>query len=238
MKKRIVLIAGLLAMFATVPGIANATIPNDGVINACYTKSGGTLHVIDRSVTNCKSGETALSWDAQGTPGPQGPVGETGATGPAGPQGATGAQGATGPQGSTGPQGPAGPTGSTTLYNSYSPSVQDLSGQTELARVFLLAGSYLVQSTGSVSDVNNDAGEVCSLLTGTTNLQTELVDTFGTLGGISISKRYSSTAFALSAGVTLSSAAFVEVDCSSDDDPNATAADVDLTAVPVGTVIP
>ena len=222
MKKRIVLIAGLLAMFATVPGIANATIPNDGVINACYTKSGGTLHVIDRSVTNCKSGETALSWDAQGTPGPQGPVGETGATGSRRSSRGYRRSGRNRP---TGLNRTARPSGSDWLHHSLqlllTKCTRSLGSDGAGEGVPACAGSCLVQSTGSVSDVNNDAGEVCSLLTGTTNLQTELVDTFGTLGGISISKRYSSTAFALSAGVTLSSAAFVEVDCSSDDDPNA-----------------
>ncbi len=49
----------------------------------------------------------------QGTPGPQGPQGETGATGPQGPQGETGATGPQGPQGATGPQGLQGETGAT-----------------------------------------------------------------------------------------------------------------------------
>jgi hypothetical protein len=234
MRKRIALLVAALALLAIIPGVAYATIPNDGVINACYTKSGGTLHVIDASVRNCSKGQTSLSWDAEGTPGPQGPVGEQGATGPQGP---VGPQGPEGPQGATGPQGPAGPAGTTTLYNAVA-GPQDLSGPTELAKVFLLTGSYLVQATGSVSDPSNDAGEVCSLMTGSTALQTEYVDTFGTLGSISVSKRYASTAFALSDAVTLSSDAFVYVQCSSDDDPNASAGDVDLSALPVGSVVP
>jgi len=51
-----------------------------------------------------------------GTPGPQGPIGLTGAagaTGPQGPIGLTGAAGAIGPQGPIGLTGPAGATGST-----------------------------------------------------------------------------------------------------------------------------
>jgi hypothetical protein len=72
-------------------GTAYATIPaGDGVIHGCYAKSGGTLRVIDASVTNCKAGETALNWSQQGVPGP------TGEPGPAGPQGEQGKPGAPG----------------------------------------------------------------------------------------------------------------------------------------------
>ena len=63
-------------------GTAYATIPGgDGVIHGCFSKSGGTLRVIDASVTNCKSTETALDWNQQGQPGPKGDPGEPGAPG-------------------------------------------------------------------------------------------------------------------------------------------------------------
>lgn len=75
-------------------GTAYATIPGgDGVIHACYAKSGGTLRVIDASVTSCKSGETALNWNQQGVPGPKGDPGEPGPPGPQGEQGEPGAPG-------------------------------------------------------------------------------------------------------------------------------------------------
>jgi len=83
----------LLGAVATVAlaGTAYATIPGgDGVIHGCYAKSGGTLRVIDASVTNCKAGETALDWSQHGIPGP---TGDRGAPGPAGPQGDPGAPG-------------------------------------------------------------------------------------------------------------------------------------------------
>jgi hypothetical protein len=39
-------------------GAAYATIPDDqGVIHACYTRSGGALRVIDASVRNCFGAE-------------------------------------------------------------------------------------------------------------------------------------------------------------------------------------
>lgn len=53
----------------------------------------------------------ALTINAPGGVGPQGPAGPQGATGPAGVAGAQGAAGATGNTGATGPQGPAGATG-------------------------------------------------------------------------------------------------------------------------------
>jgi Collagen triple helix repeat (20 copies) len=124
--RRAVLVAAVFA-FAAAGGVAYATIPDSGaVIHVCYTKSSGTIRVIDASVTNCKSGETSLSWNQTGPQGPQGPTGPAGpkgdagatgpvgATGPAGPPGAKGDQGpvgATGPQGDTGAVGAAGPQG-------------------------------------------------------------------------------------------------------------------------------
>jgi hypothetical protein len=113
--KRLFLVAGVLLVIGG--GAAFATIPNAGVINACYAKSGGSLRVIDASVTNCKSGETALAWDEHGAvgpvgpPGPAGPAGQAGPAGPAGPKGDTGATGPAGPAGPPGPTGPAGADG-------------------------------------------------------------------------------------------------------------------------------
>jgi len=77
---------------AGLAGTAYATIPGgDGVIHGCYTKSGGTLRVIDASVTKCKSTETSLDWSQRGLPGPQGPQGEQGEPGEPGPPGPAGA---------------------------------------------------------------------------------------------------------------------------------------------------
>lgn len=93
----------VLSVVVAATGIVVATIPDSGgVIHACYSRSGGTLRVIDNSVTNCKQGETSLSWNMQGAAGPSGPQGPTG---PAGADGDDGAPGATGPQGPPGPAG-------------------------------------------------------------------------------------------------------------------------------------
>ena len=74
-------------------GVADATIPSNGVISGCYTKSGGNLRVIDATTGSCSSKETSLNWNVagqQGPAGPAGPAGATGATGPAGPAGISG----------------------------------------------------------------------------------------------------------------------------------------------------
>jgi hypothetical protein len=93
--KRIVGIAAVAV--AASAGATYAAIPGgDGVIHSCYTKSGGTVRVIDSSVTNCKSGEVSLNWNQQGTPGtpgPTGPKGDPGAPGPLGPKGDPGTPG-------------------------------------------------------------------------------------------------------------------------------------------------
>jgi hypothetical protein len=82
-----------VAALLGIGGVAYATIPNSGVIHGCYTRSGGSLRVIDASVTTCKSTETALDWNVQGAIGPQGPQGVQGPAGPTGAQGPAGVSG-------------------------------------------------------------------------------------------------------------------------------------------------
>jgi hypothetical protein len=138
-----------------VAGAAYATIPdNNGVIHACYAKSGGTIRVIDSSVTNCKaSSETSLSWNRQGPvgpAGPAGPVGATGATGPAGPAG---------PAGVAGPAGPAGPAGapgvSTVTFAIMDPNQGSVNGNTfsEIVSKQLPAGVWAAVATANFNGV-------------------------------------------------------------------------------------
>jgi hypothetical protein len=107
---RLVVLVGVL--MAVAAGVAWATIPGStGVINGCYAKSGGTLRVIDGTVTNCTSKETSLNWNVQGAKGDTGATGSAGPVGPAGPKGDTGATGSAGPVGPAGPKGDIGLTG-------------------------------------------------------------------------------------------------------------------------------
>lgn len=67
-----------------------------------------------------------------GAPGAPGAAGATGATGPAGAPGTPGAAGATGPQGPTGPTGPQGPAGAdgsngaVSVYQTPTPTLQQI----------------------------------------------------------------------------------------------------------------
>jgi hypothetical protein len=76
-----------------VGGVAYATIPSNGVISACYMKSGGNLRVIDGTTGSCSSKETSLNWNVAGVQGPAGPAGATGATGATGAAGPAGISG-------------------------------------------------------------------------------------------------------------------------------------------------
>jgi hypothetical protein len=74
----VAVVACLVALVAV--GIAYATIPNGDVINACFTRNGGTLRVIDSSTSSCSSKEISLAWNVQGPQGPPGAKGDSGAT--------------------------------------------------------------------------------------------------------------------------------------------------------------
>src|ERR671934_1247794 len=92
--------AGILAVAG---GVAYATIPDsNGVISGCYSKTSGSLRVIDSSTQSCASTENPISWNHTGPTGP---------AGPARPQGAKGHTGAPGPRGAEGGTGPAGAPG-------------------------------------------------------------------------------------------------------------------------------
>ena len=169
-KKSLVFVAALIGCVVIAGGLAFATIPDGGgVIHGCYSKSGGSLRVIDASVTNCGKSETSLNW---GVTGPQGPQG---IQGPAGAQGAQGPAGAQGPQGVQGPQGPSG------VSHAYEATgnVVSLSGSpTAVVSLSLPAGSYLVSGkTNPSSGVGTAA--ICTLSRGGTVYDTTGVGTPG-----------------------------------------------------------
>src|SRR5688500_203018 len=73
------------ATFAVlVGGMAYAAIPHSssGVITGCYSKSDGTLRVIDaQSGKSCKGTEKKLAWNQTGPRGPRGAKGAPGVVG-------------------------------------------------------------------------------------------------------------------------------------------------------------
>ena len=102
-RRRHSLVVGSALSLALVASVAVAAIPGtDGVIRGCFksdsqpTSSGyGQLRVVNEA-SQCRNGETALSWNQEGQPGaigPQGPQGEQGPPGPQGPAGPPGAGG-------------------------------------------------------------------------------------------------------------------------------------------------
>src|SRR5215204_5654247 len=113
--KRWLFAVGIVALLAA-SAVAYGQIPaQDGTIWTCYTKSTGTIRIID-SGASCKNGETSLQWNQKGpagATGPQGNAGPAGATGPQGPKGDTGPAGPTGATGLQGPKGDVGPAGAT-----------------------------------------------------------------------------------------------------------------------------
>lgn len=147
--KKIVRTAGVVgtsaALVAVIGAAAYATIPSNGVISTCYTKSGGALRVIDASTSSCGKSETSLSWNQVG---PQGPAGATGPAGPAGATGASGADGAAGPAGPEGAAGPAGPTGATGATGATGPAGSGITG-------------YQVVEADGASGVNSAASVLC-----------------------------------------------------------------------------
>lgn len=151
-------------------GVAFAQIPaQDGTISACYSRNGGALRIVDEG-TDCKNGETRLTWNQKGEPGPAGPAGPggpagpagaagpagpagpegpAGSAGPAGPAGADGAAGPAGPEGPAGPQGPegpAGPQGPAGDSNTYTAAISDsgLAYAGDATAVRMGTGQYLV----------------------------------------------------------------------------------------------
>ena len=88
-------IAAATATAIVVSGsFAIASIPNSAtnVITGCYSKTSGTLVIIDKQAGKaCKTSQIELSWAQQGAPGVAGATGAPGAPGAAGPAGPAGA---------------------------------------------------------------------------------------------------------------------------------------------------
>ena len=176
---RVGAVAALVLVLAG--GVAYATIPAaNGTITGCYARSGGTLRVIDPSATNCKQGETQITWSQSGEPGPcwtprtsrsagsAGPAGPQGETGPAGPARTGGdrrvrrvrrdkqvhqarrVSGLIGPQGLQGPPGPT--PGNHFVSRDFGPSGTLAPGQTETFNVACaLLGTAVVSGAYSVT---------------------------------------------------------------------------------------
>jgi len=134
---------GAVAMHATIPAA-------NGVISACYEKTGGNLRIIDEA-DSCKSNQTFISWNQVGPPGPIGPAGPKGDTGPTGPQGPKGDSGVAGPAGPRGPAGPAGISAATFApFSSVSVNIEK--DYARVASKTLPVGSWAIQANAILYD--------------------------------------------------------------------------------------
>ena len=220
MRKSGIAIAATAVVTAATGIVAYATIPDgNGVIHGCYSKSTGTIRVIDDSVTNCSSKETSLNWNVQGQQGPQGATG---------PQGLQGPQGASGPQGSQGVPGPAGPTGPSGTSHGYLATSSDaavgtIPSYSNVGAIYSVPpGIYMIWAQVALGDSLNEPIGACVLK----------------INGTAISN--TSTAFTLKSGngnltivsaATLTATSNVEVDCDAAD--SSTTANVNLSLVTV-----
>jgi collagen triple helix repeat protein len=193
-----------VGMMVAGAGIAYATIPDvSGVIHGCYAKSGGSLRVIDDTVTNCKSTETSLNWNVQGVPGPQGP---------AGPQGQQGPQGVQGPQGLQGVQGPAGPSGTSHGYSATSENavIAMTPAFSKIVAISgLAAGNYMLSAQVFIADGTSEPAVNCTGFVNGTKLGNTYV--------LSQLKNGAADYVAVTGVTTSGTSSTIEVDCSSAD---------------------
>jgi hypothetical protein len=210
-------LAMVVALMGTGAVVAYATIPNGGVIHACYTTSTGVLRVIDASVTKCAKTQTALAWNVQGIQGIPGP------------QGVQGAQGIQGNQGVQGVQGPPGVQGPSGVSHGYFQSFtnQDVALSPAYSSVGSIssvpAGSYMIFASVLLDDGLNEPGDSCRIAVNGSVLANseEHVNLKGGLGNETLVFATSVTG----AGNT------IEVDCTSSDNTGFANMNLSLLAV-------
>ena len=188
--------------------VAYATIPNNGVIHACYTTSTGVLRVIDASVTKCAKKETALTWNVQGVQGIQGPPGVQGIQGIQGPPGVQGLPGVShGYFGSF--------TNAVVAQNPASSSIGSISS--------VPAGSYMIWAEVEFNDPPNEPADGCEIAVNGSALTTsnEVTNLKNGLGNLTI----------VFADTLAGAGNHVEVDCDSSDNSGFANLNLSLVAV-------
>lgn len=102
--KRSALTAVLTASALLLSGLAAAPRAGAATLYACVKKKGGAARFVNAR-TNCRRGETKLSWNTQGVPGRNGSNGKNGAAGKNGTNGKNGSDGKAGVNGKDGANG-------------------------------------------------------------------------------------------------------------------------------------
>ncbi len=163
-RRRLLLVALPLVLVAGVALAAQPSgrRPSSAVINACVKKKDGRVRIVAAAAT-CRRNEQAVSWNAQGQPGPAGPAGAAGQSGPTGPAGAPGPAGIAGPKGDPGAPGAAGAAGRAGPTGPQGPAGAGLSSLESLNGIGCNAGGH----AGTVA-LTYDASGVATITCGST----------------------------------------------------------------------
>jgi hypothetical protein len=170
--KRSALTALLTASTLLLSGLAVAPGAGAATLYACVKKRGGTARFVNAR-TNCRRGETKLSWNTQGVPGRNGSNGKNGA---AGKNGTNGKNGTDGKAGANGKDGINGATGASTGIVDFSDSPFELPlTRTAVATLpSVPPGSYILLANAQLENTKPTEGDtVRCYLTGDESL-TEL----------------------------------------------------------------
>lgn len=146
-------------------GLLVASQASAATLYACVKKKGGTARFVNAR-TNCRRGETKLSWNTQGVPGRNGSNGKNGA---AGKNGTNGKNGADGKPGANGKDGLNGANGVSTGIVDFSDSPFELPlTRTAVATLpSVPPGSYILLAKTQLQDTNpTEAVEVHCYLAG------------------------------------------------------------------------
>ncbi len=163
-RRRLLLVALPLALVAGVALAAQPSgrRPSSAVINACVKKKDGRVRIV-AAAASCRRNEQAVSWNAQGQPGPAGPAGAAGLTGPTGPAGPPGPAGIAGPKGDPGTPGAAGAAGRAGPTGPQGPAGAGLSSLESLNGIGCNAGGH----AGTVA-LTYDVSGVATITCGST----------------------------------------------------------------------
>jgi collagen triple helix repeat protein len=137
-------------------GLLGVSQAGASTLYACVKKKGGTARFVNAR-TNCRRGETKLSWNTQGVPGRNGSNGKNGAPGK---NGTNGKNGTDGKAGTNGKDGVNGTNGASTGIVDFSDSPFELPlTRTAIATLpSVPPGSYILLAKTQIEDANVTEG--------------------------------------------------------------------------------
>jgi hypothetical protein len=151
--KRSALTAVLSASTLLLSGLAAAPQAGAATLYACVKKKGGAARFVNAR-TNCRRGETKLSWNTQGVPGRNG---SNGKNGPAGKNGTNGKNGTDGKAGANGANGANGVSAAAVDFSD-SPFELPLTRTAVATLPSVPPGNYVVLATALLKDDNPTLG--------------------------------------------------------------------------------